>query len=639
MAHNYGVKITTVDFSNMSGGINTTDPVTDIRDNQVQYGLNAVFTNKGFSRCGGLVGLKSSQTFDSLRGYGLHIYEKSDGSEEILCVAGQKLYTVTTAGVATELYDFGAEGEAYFANYMGICFVCNGTKLVKYDGTNAYQCGIAAPSAGNAAATSGGSLPAGVYQIYIGYARKVSGSNVLYGSGYSLGSVTLSGADLSVAITNFANSSDPQVNNKVVWMTDADGGTFYFYYETGNNTTTSFTITSDSAKDDTRQYDVLAAYNFVPVSPQYVFVSDNRVIYTSGRTAYFSLQAGTVYDLEKFDTGADGNILTFPYNIAGGFTIGNNWCFNTTSGVIVLPNGDISQAYEIKGAPYYFKYFRTVGNWNQIAIGLTNDGVRIFDGNKFTNVNISRDIKTEIERCYTGSNDTFSPCGKVIRNANNDRTEYALSFIDTNVSGYINNRTWVLDLDSLNLESPDSYNTQWEQWENGFSYIDITKDGTIYCMQSKGAESNIIKFSSDSTADKWIFDENGVWISSLTNRKMHIITKEKIPDLLGYCRWMYLHMFGLAAADLSFKVRIGDEYTRESIRSFVHGSLAQPLFDVALMDVAVFGENTPIKNKKLLNKKMKGNSVFIEIEQTADDNDLNFNRVYLTGIIKRTRTS
>jgi hypothetical protein len=158
-------------------------------------------------------------------------------------------------------------------------------------------------------------------------------------------------------------------------------------------------------------------------------------------------------------------------------------------------------------------------------------------------------------------------------------------------------------------------------------------------MQSKGAESNIIKFSSDSTADKWIFDENGVWISSLTNRKMHIITKEKIPDLLGYCRWMYLHMFGLAAADLSFKVRIGDEYTRESIRSFVHGSLAQPLFDVALMDVAVFGENTPIKNKKLLNKKMKGNSVFIEIEQTADDNDLNFNRVYLTGIIKRTRTS
>jgi len=48
----------------------------------------------------------------------------------------------------------------------------NGTKMVKYDGTNAYQVGIAAPSAGSAAAAAGGSLAAGVYQIYIGYARQ-----------------------------------------------------------------------------------------------------------------------------------------------------------------------------------------------------------------------------------------------------------------------------------------------------------------------------------------------------------------------------------------------------------------------------------------------------------------------------------
>jgi hypothetical protein len=129
---NYGAKITTLDFSNMSGGINTTDPATDIRPNQVQYALNAVFTNKGFGRCLGLEGLKDSLTFASTRGYGIHIYEKTDGSEQLLTMSGAKLYSINTStGAATELYDFGTAGEAWFSNYLGLCFISNGTKLVK----------------------------------------------------------------------------------------------------------------------------------------------------------------------------------------------------------------------------------------------------------------------------------------------------------------------------------------------------------------------------------------------------------------------------------------------------------------------------------------------------------------------------
>jgi len=43
MALQYGTKITTMIFQNMSGGINTTDPPTNIGKNQVQSALNAVF--------------------------------------------------------------------------------------------------------------------------------------------------------------------------------------------------------------------------------------------------------------------------------------------------------------------------------------------------------------------------------------------------------------------------------------------------------------------------------------------------------------------------------------------------------------------------------------------------------------------
>lgn len=624
----------------MSGGINTIDPPTDIKDNQVQSALNAVFTAKGFGRCYGLQGLKSSLTSSVVRGYGIHIYEKSDGSEVLLTVISSILYSVDGSGNLTQLYDFGSTGEAWFANYMGLCFVTNGTKLIKYDGTNAYQVGIAAPSGVTAAAASGGTLPAGVYQIYVGYARKVSGSNVLYSSGQLISSVTLSGGNGSITFSTFANSSDPQVNNKVVWMTEADGATFYLFKETGDNTTTSFTITSDSGEDDTKQYDVLAAYNFVPSTPKHICVFDNRLWYTSSNQAFFSLQAGTIYDLEKFDTGADGNSLSFPYQLDGIFSVGSHICFNTTSGIIVVPNGDISQKYEVRGSPYYFKYFRTVSLWNNSAIGLTNDGVLIFNGDNFFNIKISKDIKPEINRCYSSANDNFFPCGKVLRNIHNDRTEYVLSFLDSNVSGQCHNRTWVLDLDSLNISSSDSYNTQWEQWQNGFAYISSTKAGEVYCLQNKLSECNIIKFASDTTSDKWIINDLGVWVSSSTDRQLKITTGEKIIDLLGYCRWSQLHLYGLAAADLIFKVMIGDDYDRNSSSNFSHASLTQPQFDdVALFDVAIFGENTGIKNRKLLNRKMKGNSVFIEITQTADDVDLQFNRVYLTGIIKRTRFS
>jgi hypothetical protein len=635
----YTAKVTTLDFSNMSGGINTTDPATDIKPNQVQSALNAIFTNKGFGRCYGLAGLKASATFGT-SGKGIHVYEKSDGTEILLAAAGTKLYSIdTSTGEPTELYDFGTSGEVYFVNYLGVCFCCNGTKMVKYDGVTAYQAGIDAPAGVTAAAVAGGTLPDGVYQIYVGYARKVSGSNVLYGSGQLVSSVTLTTGNNSITFSNFSNSSDPQVNNKIVWMTDAAGGTFYFFHETGDNTTTTFTITDTTDRDDTRQYDVLAAYNHVPVTPEYIFVSDNRIWYTSGNQAFFSLQAGTVYDLEKFDTEADGNLLTFPYQIEGGFPLGKNICFNTTSGIIVLPNGDISQAYEIKGAPYYFKYPRTIDVWNNTAIGVTNDGVRLFDGESFSAVNISRDIKAAIQRCYADANDTFVPCGKVIRNKVSARAEYILSFMDTSVSGFSNNRQWVLDLDSLNIAGADSYNTQWEQWQYGYQYVSATKDGVVYCLQSMPGESNVVKFSNNSTADKWIYNDNGTWVADLTNRDLKIKTGERVPDLLGFCRWLYLHLFGLASGNITFRVGIGDDFTRNSQGTFVPGSTAQPLFDESQFDIAVFGENTVIKKKLNMNKKMKGNSVFVEITQTADDTNLNFNRVLLTGIIKRSRKS
>lgn len=639
MSVGYGVKQITLDFINMSGGINTTDPVADIKENQVQYAYNAVFPNNGFSRAFGLIGLKSSLMFNS-RMYGEHIYEHTDGTEELLSVVGQKLYTVDESdGSAIELFDFGGTGEAWFADYMGLCFVCNGVKMCKYDGTNAYQAGITAPSGVSAAVAAGGSLPTGVYQLYAGYARKVSGANVLYSSGQNLGSVTLTPGNQSIDITSFANSADPQVGNKVIWMTDAGGGTFYLFYQTGNNTTTSFTISDVSQRDSTKQYDILAAYNKVPSTPKMLTVFNNRTWYISENQAFFSLQAGSVYDLEKFDTEADGNILTFPYQLTGIFSVNGSICFNSKAGIILIPNGDISQQYIVKGAPYYFYDMRTVDTWSGSAIGLTNNGFKIFDGETFTSIDIARDIKSYITKCYSGTNTDFKPCGKVVRNAISQRTEYHLSFKDTSISSTNNNSTLVLDLDGLQIINADQYAIQWEKWQNGFSYITVKNDGTIYYGQTTTSESHISKNNSESTSDKWIISDSGVFLNDKTDRLLKIITKEKIPDILGYCRWMHLHIYGKVTAPVSIRVMIGDDYTREAIRSFVSESGTIPLFDETIFDETLFGQESPLRRKCKLPKKLKGGSVFLEITQTADDPNFLLNRLFLSGIIKRTRFS
>ena len=108
---------------------------------------------------------------------------------------------------------------------------------------------------------------------------------------------------------------------------------------------------------------------------------------------------------------------------------------------------------------------------------------------------------------------------------------------------------------------------------------------------------------------------------------------------MGFCRWNNIHIYALAAGNINFKVIIGDDISRECIKTFVRGDTEVARWDEALWDTAVWDYENPIKHKFNLNRKIKGNSVYLEITQTADDINLALTRVYLTGIIKRTRKS
>jgi hypothetical protein len=220
------------DLGVVLGGINNNDPSNSLLKNQVVYSSNWILKQKGFKRFPGVENLTAKHAINNyLRG--MHIYPETDGTEHLLEVHGGKLYEVNkSTGDLTELYNMTGSGEAWFCNYWGKCFLTNGTKVIKVENSTAYQVGIDAPTTGTAAAVAGGSLPDGIYKVYIGYARKVSGVNVLYSSGKDLGSVECKDGANTVRILSFGNSSDPQVNNKIVWMTDAGGSIYYFYHKT-----------------------------------------------------------------------------------------------------------------------------------------------------------------------------------------------------------------------------------------------------------------------------------------------------------------------------------------------------------------------------------------------------------------------
>ena len=149
--------------------------------------------------------------------------------------------------------------------------------------------GIVAPSGASAVAHAGGSLALGDYKVYVSYCRTVGGVNRLYSVGESLGTVTLAGGNQTIRIT-LANSADTQVNNKVVWMTDADGSVVYFYHETGDNTTTTIDVTSDTNKNSALLYSTVALNNDVPPNIEWIFAHNNRLIGSIDNVVYYNCE-------------------------------------------------------------------------------------------------------------------------------------------------------------------------------------------------------------------------------------------------------------------------------------------------------------------------------------------------------------
>jgi hypothetical protein len=620
-----------LDFADMSGGCNSIEHPIRYNGNQVDpRSVGYILRRSGIIKYPGAQGLSDATTFDKyLRLVTSHA--QYDGTENLYALCNGKLELVDTDdGALTEKYDMGEAGnEGSATDAYGKKFICNGNKCVKIEGTTALQVGISAPSGVTGAAAAGAGLPDGVYSVYVSYARKVSGSNVLYSKGQSVGSITLGGGNNRISLT-FANSADAQVTNKVVWIKSPGELIHYFFHETGDNTTTAITISATTLKATGIVYEYVAAPNELPPAITYIFAFAGRLWGIVGNTVWYSNMGGfNEYDVEIW---APANFRKTPYRLTGIFSVGQNLYFNTTNGILLLPNGDVTQMMYLIERRWYFKYMNTVSPWNNGVIGVTNDGVRLFDGESFTSFDMAYPIRDILSEIYD-SPANFQPCGFVYRRSFRD--EYHLMWQDSTVSVTVNNRHAVLNLSSVSWASTDEYKLAWEFQHVSGNYAAVFRNNALYIGQTHETASKIYLEDRQTTQSINCYDKDGNLFAVQTDMDASLYTKQQ---MFGMNAVMWLEKFyTFAQNDFPFSVQV---YSGDDINKFSNaieipassGGGAPAKFDAAIFDESTFPSENATTARKKLPTDFRTQSFYIVIKQSA--NDVNFKLIMLNIFAK-----
>jgi hypothetical protein len=539
-----------LNYGDFSHGENTVDDPTKIGDKQVVSGFNAILRKNGFERRPG----SSARTSAAGWVRGLHNYQQIDGTERLLAVWGDNLVEIskTTNSIATR-YAMTGSGQAWFTDYLDTCFISNAGVNVKLEGATASALVPRIPTGASATAAAGAGLPNGVYQVYACYARQESGINVLYSSGQDLGAITLGSGNNQIAITWAEVPTDARITHKVIFMPDAGGSSYYFYRQVAK-ATTSFTVADTAQKNDAILYSVVAANNTVPPAFQFVYAFAGRLWGVVGNVLYYSLEtADNEHDLSRFPS---ENTSTFPYAITGLFSVGADLYLNTKAGIIRQPNGDPTARFVHVEKRWYFTQMRTVQSWNGGVIGLTNDGVRFFDGEKFFDYDIGKH-KRDVIDTFAYAAGSLVPCAAVYRRS--IRTEYHWCWYDSTIEGALtHNRRLVLNLDRLEFLPGKDVVAPWETWGNGASYMTVDSAMNLYNAQT--AEASSILYVEDSTtcADDGIYLDNGAVGDSESSALLSVVTKTNIVGTDFLAMWHQFRALTKYLSGVSVSIEILD---------------------------------------------------------------------------------
>jgi hypothetical protein len=252
-------------------------------------------------------------------------------------------------------------------------------------------------------------------------------------------------------------------------------------------------------------------------------------------TIYYSAKAYNQYDIEKFPA---ANVIVTPYNLTGIFSVGQNLYFNTTSGIVAMPKADPNAVLYLIEPRWNFAEMNTVDRWNNGVIGLTNDGIRYFNGQVFTNYDMSYNIKNYIDQAIK-TKTNFYACGYVYRRT--IRNEYHLLWQDDTVSDSVNNMHAILNLDT-NISSMYGANDQfiaaWEFQPVSGNFVAISRNtNTVFVGQTHATAPKIYKETQDDDMLNYLYDKAGRLITTAEPYQLRILSRIMLPGMNVLC-WL-----------------------------------------------------------------------------------------------------
>lgn len=635
-----------LDYSDYSGGLNTKDNAIGIKNDEAQIFRNMFKVQDGYIRRPGYeaeisgTGNFNTTQFGDLRGMllfrntGFVAAENGAGATKISSLLNMLLDAPAEINMA-------GDDEAYMiASNENMLVSNNSVDMKKHESDTGYEgnVGLVPPTGSTTALVAGGSLTLGSnYKVFAGYAREFpagSGLYVLYSVGEALTDRVPAGGNQTIRVT-IANSGD---NNsishkvfKVAWITKGGGSTF-FRGAVFPHGTAFVDISAESSFNESVVYSVSAANSQRPLGYKMIHFFDQRVWGIDKDDAFIIRYSnkGTRFDQEKWPT---KNFITLPSKCRLIMGLKDHLYFFCEDGTIRQPFGDTGQRYQWVDRQLYFHHPRTVDYWDDKLVGWSNRGVAIFDGNSYIGGDLSRNIYDDLIPVYdqmTTEPAFNKPYGMVVYRK--ERSEYHISWFDSDLAGVHNQRHMVLDLS--NLFTQRGVRPHWEEWDLGFNYamksdrISATPStglsNALYIGQSKvgspydtSNRSNILfekiildtvgaaEIQRYSGVDTNIFISDGTLVASdfydvkiLSRRKMSGIDTRLIARQLRV----------IAAAEKDFTVKIichskdGTEVSKTY--TFVAGSV---------------GPTTPIEERyrKPAAMNLKGDRISIEFEQAG----------------------
>jgi hypothetical protein len=428
------------------------------------------------------------------------------------------------------------------------------------------------------------------------------------------------------------DSTDAQVGGVAVWMTDANGTTYYRYHTADGAGAYSFDVTSSANKNASELYTVKAQANQRPPAFIYLAFAARRMWGVNPSTknrVHYSIKASNVYDLERFPniTGYT-NWIDFPFEVTGLFELSGNLFINTLGGIYALPASDPSVEPQLIDKRYYFRFMGTVAYWGTKVIGLTNNGVRIFDGYSFSD-DLSKLIRPAIDKCYSAATNHL-PRG-IVYDRVNHRMEYHLTYQDTDVGTATANRRMVLNLSELAFYQGGKVLAPWELWSNGADYLCSDQAGAFYQGQSHVTASKIYKETTTSSADSYMYGSAGDYLSTVTAFKFSVLSAVMIPSLNMRVIYNTVRAIMRSSSQINLTVQVSDRYgVSDTVSTGADKGSAQ--WDVAEWDVDVWPVDQDELIRKRLKRSVKGYGVFVKLVQEKDDLTLNVLKIVVQGV-------